>query len=400
MNNHSVFSVSSVLTLFFAQSIALQRRSIGNQCKLVLWSFKNDPAIFQAFHQVLVPELWSVVIELPHQLNETYTRKNLPLKRKGMLGNFSAIRDSENILKEKWRLIGRASELFICSNNPIDFGLYSHCPHSPKLCYIEDGLQAYFTSHYSDLNTKIRAAPSKKLISLLLPKLRSLIMSICSLKAEPLVSTGLFSYNYDYGEIYAIFPEKVKAAPARSLGVSLKSFLTHKTIKTLENAVPQFSLPKEKISNLYLSRPDSEDELCSLEQEVENTVRFINAIYKVTNKIVWLKTHPRDSQKKIKLILAGSPHVKLLNLDFPYPIELIARRLEIDRVYSLWTASLVYLNLFFGIKTFSFLPSLISNLHETENPYLAIYNEISPITESTIKWIDLCKKQNTPNFDR
>jgi hypothetical protein len=120
-------------------------------------------------------------------------------------------------------------------------------------------------------------------------------------------------------------------------------FMSPGVIRMLEDGIPSFSFSEATISNLYLSRPDSEDRICSFEYEVSNTVRFISQIHKETNEVVWLKPHPRDSRHKIGEILMRSPYVRLLELNSPYPIELIVQRLGVVRVYSIWTASLVYL---------------------------------------------------------
>lgn len=378
----SVFSVSSVLSLTFAQAVAMRQRAAGRRCVLVMWSQHGDGSVYAAMERIRVPGLWERTLRLPAVVTDCFRAQYLPLRRGGLFRWPSRLAEAARSLREFRAGLGEFSELFVCSSNAVDLGLFELCPAGTRLCYIEDGLQAYFGDHYTS------AAGGADPAECLLGVLRRGMLRLAGAPPRALTARGLFPDVFPWAEVQAMYPEHVKAAPPQAARISLRDCLTPDAVAALCAAVPAFRLPEEPVATLYLTRPDSEDGLCSREFELEQAALFLRAIRDEQGAgTVWVKRHPRDSRDKIRELLRRCSFARELELDCPYPVELIAGRLGLRRVYSVWTASLVYLQVLFGIETYSFLPCLAREQGPAGRVFARILDEVQQPFRDTIHWI-------------
>lgn len=353
--NMMLFIVSNVQHLVFAQILRAQFKC---RAGLLLWTLRGAEDTRNAMESILLTGLWTRISTIEPKVVSDF-HPDILFGKDRKEGVFKGRRKIKAAQTEIANLIAGFGDLGgICISNST--GVIDRYVWSLAKCkgltvyYVEDGLKAYMSGVQS---VKVRKGARQLLYSLYR----------CTLMAGSGINRFAIKYTdtiFDFDTVpdfaYLVYPERAPAE-LRSCAMSLPLSNSLQILDAMRmKAVGGRTFPKCGV--LYISRADSEDGYINLEDEIIEVSRILSDLHSITSGIVYLKPHPRDRKQKLEAILNKAPNCRLLELDTPLPIEVLAPALGIEVCVGTWTGSLLYLKALYGIQTFALLPLLLERL--------------------------------------
>ncbi|MFC0471073.1 polysialyltransferase family glycosyltransferase [Halalkalibacter kiskunsagensis] len=376
-----LFSISSPLIFYFAQSIASDFNDKNNIS--LLWFSGGHEDHLKTYNLLKDDNVWKNGLVFKGAVDYNLTNAQKIIKRKKTIQEKESLKE---LILEIFRKEG-ISEVYIGNRHmPFDRLLYFIAKENNiQINLLEDGLTNYLDFNYS--NNQTSSLFSKDNIKSLLKK--------WFYQKDPLN----FIFNNDkellFKYVYASFPEKHVIGNSingvKQLNLSKYNDIYYDKVKAIvqSDQAYQLLLNDDKKNILLLSQALSEDNLISLDDELEVITKYI-ADYRGGDFRVFIKPHPRDNLYKInsleKKLKKQGVNVFVLQNDVPIPVEVLLTQMKLTEIIGVWTAALFYSYIIDNnIKNTSILPYLIKESSNTVK-LERVYNNLKTVFNDEINW--------------
>lgn len=176
-----------------------------------------------------------------------------------------------------------------------------------------------------------------------------------------------FDSDIRFDQSHVVFPDRfpVTSRTGNLYPLSRESLRTTIALLHRRSSVEAPAMPSHAPPLLiYLSRPDSEDGLMSLADEVDLVSETLRELSSEGHVV--LKPHPRDRRAKTRRIAARSG-VEIVD-PVPTPAELYLDVVRPAACYGTWSGSLVYAPALIGVPAYSLLPDFCERLTALGRP--------------------------------
>lgn len=392
----NVFCISSSLHLLFAQAVGFREKAKGAVNRLLYWSPDGQVGFSESLRAMLLPGIWDEVTSL-QETGATYGYKSV------WPGNGSRL-----TINESWRRlmadeqaltsvvgVNRAccSRLFVCNPQAhIDRYLCSVArSQGVNVTLLEEGLSIYFkewppTFHRGKMTVRNYFGRIA----------RSAFLSATRLNKRALLPRRFIADpDFKFDKCIVTNPELVAGNNLALSTESLRDYFTCDFIREQIGAVRWGSDVLDasnvrEIEVLYLTRPDSEDGFLPQRLEVRVVGEVLSQLYRVHGTRLAVKSHPRDSMEKLRLIQGILPQIRFIEEDPLIPAELLLAKLNIKTCCSIWSGTLLYAKQLFGVSTISLLPTVISLLKREgahARSYELLETSLKPMFRGSFGWV-------------
>ncbi|MEN3780831.1 polysialyltransferase family glycosyltransferase [Priestia megaterium] len=377
-----LFSISSPLLFYFAQSVAYEFEDKKNIA--LLWHVKGCENHLESYNLMYEKKVWKdkILFTNARHYNEVTLSKII---------KFSETRQYLNNVEYKLIQIlneNYISEVFIGNRHaPFDRMIWEICRQKNIQVHIlEDGLTNYLNFKYYE---------SEKMNIFTQEFIKSMLKNVFFKLID---KNQIYSSKFDlvFEDVYSVFPNKYlnNNYKGRVRSIKLENELKLSNVEDLLNKDPvcnkvNFST-KENI--LFLSQSLSEDGLVDVSEEISILTSYLQKIdYKKYTIII--KPHPRDRIEKInkmmEVVEKNGGEIILFNSQIPLPIEIIIKKLKVEEVWGFWSAALFYLSeISPHLKVKSLLPLMINDANNTNQKLKRIFQSIQSVFPTEVIWLD------------